>query len=156
MNTNFLTKEALLIHWQGHRASTRKTIEAFPEKELFEFRIGNMRPFSTMIHELISIAVPGLEEITSKISKPFQENRDTLKTKGELLDQWDKDTVSINRLYAAIPESDFPKTFNLFGQYENSLINTVFYFIDNEVHHRAQGFVYLRALELEPPFFWER
>jgi uncharacterized damage-inducible protein DinB len=28
--------------------------------------------------------------------------------------------------------------------------------IDNEVHHRAQGYVYLRALGLEPPHFWER
>ena len=30
------------------------------------------------------------------------------------------------------------------------------YFIDNEIHHRAQGFVYLRALGIEPPFFWDR
>lgn len=30
------------------------------------------------------------------------------------------------------------------------------YMIDNEVHHRAQGFVYLRALGIEPPAFYER
>jgi uncharacterized damage-inducible protein DinB len=29
-------------------------------------------------------------------------------------------------------------------------------FIDNEVHHRGQGYVYLRALGVEPPPFWER
>jgi uncharacterized damage-inducible protein DinB len=28
--------------------------------------------------------------------------------------------------------------------------------IDNEIHHRAQGYVYLRALNIEPPHFWER
>ena len=28
--------------------------------------------------------------------------------------------------------------------------------IDNETHHRGQGYVYLRALGIEPPQFWER
>jgi len=35
--------------------------------------------------------------------------------------------------------------------YENIL-----YFVDNEIHHRGQAYVYLRALGIEPPFFWER
>ena len=30
------------------------------------------------------------------------------------------------------------------------------YWIDNEIHHRGQGYVYLRALGIEPPAFWER
>lgn len=29
------------------------------------------------------------------------------------------------------------------------------YLVDNEVHHRAQGYVYLRALGIVPPS-WER
>ena len=28
--------------------------------------------------------------------------------------------------------------------------------IDNEIHHRGQGYVYLRALGKEPPPFYER
>ena len=32
----------------------------------------------------------------------------------------------------------------------------LFYIIDNEVHHRGQGFVYLRALGVEPPQFPDR
>jgi hypothetical protein len=28
--------------------------------------------------------------------------------------------------------------------------------IDNEIHYRGQGFVYLRALSIEPPPFYER
>jgi len=27
---------------------------------------------------------------------------------------------------------------------------------DNEIHHRGQGYVYLRSLGTEPPPFWER
>jgi hypothetical protein len=30
------------------------------------------------------------------------------------------------------------------------------YWIDNEIHHRGQGYVYLRALGVEPPPFYER
>jgi uncharacterized damage-inducible protein DinB len=51
---------------------------------------------------------------------------------------------------------DFGKNFNLFGQYEFPIIENIFYFIDNEIHHRGQGYVYLRALGIEPPFFWTR
>jgi uncharacterized damage-inducible protein DinB len=28
--------------------------------------------------------------------------------------------------------------------------------IDNEIHHRGQGYVYLRALGIEPPGFYDR
>ncbi|MEJ7681733.1 MAG: DinB family protein [Segetibacter sp.] len=34
--------------------------------------------------------------------------------------------------------------------------SSIFYFIDNEIHHRAQGYVFLRSLGIEPPHFWER
>ncbi|MCP1996022.1 DinB family protein [Flavobacterium sp. HSC-61S13] len=156
MNTILLSKEELLIHWQGHRALTRKTIEAFPEKELFEFAIGNMRPFSVMVHEILAIGVPGLQEIVSKETAEFKEHTNLYKTKDELLAQWDHDTAAINSQYALIPETDFRVEFNLFGQYKNSAVNSILYFIDNEVHHRAQAFVYLRALNMTPPFFWER
>jgi uncharacterized damage-inducible protein DinB len=30
------------------------------------------------------------------------------------------------------------------------------YVIDNEIHHRAQGYVYLRAMGIAPPPFYER
>ena len=40
-----LTPEALLTNFKDVRALTRKVIEAFPEKDLFEFNIANLRPF---------------------------------------------------------------------------------------------------------------
>ncbi|MGY0035511.1 hypothetical protein [Pedobacter sp. NJ-S-72] len=45
----------LLAHWQGHRNLTRKVIEAFPEKELFNYSIGGMRNFAGMVMELLAI-----------------------------------------------------------------------------------------------------
>ena len=46
-----LTPEALLTNLKDVRALTRKVIEAFPEKDLFEFNIANLRPFSQMVEE---------------------------------------------------------------------------------------------------------
>ena len=43
-----------------------------------------------------------------------------------------------------------------FGQYEGRVNDLILYVIDNNAHHRAQGYVYLRALGTEPPPFWER
>jgi uncharacterized damage-inducible protein DinB len=43
-----------------------------------------------------------------------------------------------------------------FGQWESSGLNTILYGIDNEIHHRGQAYVYLRALGIEPPAFYDR
>ena len=50
-----LTPEALLTNFKDVRALTRKVIEAFPEKDLFEFSIANLRPFSGMVEEFLMI-----------------------------------------------------------------------------------------------------
>ena len=151
-----ISKENLVKHWQGHRALTRRVIEAFPEKEFFEFSVGGMRPFAQLTTELLSIAVPGLKGIASREVKPYDESLGELTTKAQFLQKWDEATQEINHYWEQIPVEDFSKTFNLFGQYEFPIIENILYFIDNEIHHRGQGYVYLRALGIEPPFFWER
>ena len=50
-----LTPEALLTNLKDVRALTRNVIEAFPEKELFEFSVANLRPFSQMVEEFMMI-----------------------------------------------------------------------------------------------------
>lgn len=151
-----ISKENLLIHWQGHRTLTRRVIEAFPEKEFFEFSIGGMRPFSKLTTELLSIAAPALKGIVNRDTKPYSEEIGELTTKAQFLQKWDEATEEINRLWGQLSVEDFSEKFNLFGQYEFPIIDNVLYFIDNEIHHRGQGYVYLRALGIEPPFFWER
>lgn len=150
-----ITKEELLKHWQGHRLLTRKTIEKFPEKELFEFSIGGMRTFSDLIKEMLSIGAPGLDGIVNNLTEAYNHDLN-LNTKEELLARWDKDTPLIDELFSQIPAERFKEVYNLFGEYEFPIIQNILYFIDNEIHHRAQGFVYLRALGIEPPFFWDR
>ena len=151
-----ISASELLNHWQGHRNLTRRVIELFPEKELFEFSIGEMRPFYKMAVELLAIAAPGLKEIVTGINIPFQEDSESFKTKAQILAHWDESTEEINKYWNFISEEKFHETNNLFGQYNFPVIQNILYFIENEIHHRGQGYVYLRALGIEPPFFWER
>ena len=54
----FITPDALLAHWQGHRRFTRRVIAAFPEDALFMFSLGGMRPFGALALEMLTMAVP--------------------------------------------------------------------------------------------------
>lgn len=151
-----ITQEDLLKHWQGHRNLTRRVIELFPEKDFFEFSIGGMRTFAQLTSELLAIGAPAMKGIIRREVEPFQEDTEKLTTKAQYLKKWDEATLEINDSWSQLKIEDFSDTFNLFGQYEFPIIQNVLYFIDNEVHHRGQGYVYLRALGIEPPFFWER
>lgn len=151
-----ISKENLLRHWQGHRTLTRRVIEAFPEKDFFEFSIGGMRTFAQLTSELLAIGGPAMKGIVNRDVKAYIENSDNGTTKAEYLQKWDEATEEINKYWNMLDDADFNQKFNLFGQYEFPIIDNIFYFIDNEIHHRGQGYVYLRALNIQPPFFWER
>ncbi|HEX6901672.1 MAG TPA: DinB family protein [Thermoanaerobaculia bacterium] len=149
-----ITPEELLNHWQGHRRLTRRLIEAFPEEELFRFSIGGMRTFGAMVMEMLSMALPMAQGIvTEEWATSFE--RDP-KPKAEILRLWDESTEKINALWPQIPAERFQETTTAFGQYPGKVHDLLLYVIDNEIHHRGQGYVYLRALGIEPPPFYER
>lgn len=151
---SFITPAALLEQWQGHRRLTRRMIEAFPEDQLFTFSIGGMRPFGALALELLSMAVPMLRGIVNEDWNVSFDREP--RPKAEILRRWDEDTEELNTLFAQIPAERFHETMTAFGQYTDKLHTLILYVIDNEVHHRGQGYVYLRALGVEPPPFYER
>lgn len=146
----------LLNHWQGHRKLTRRLIEAFPEKEFFEYSIGGMRTFSGFVQELLTIAVPGLRQIVVGTTDELNHELDHGNSKQTILNLWDQATEDINQYWGQISDERFHEKILAFGQYEGTIWSTIFYFIDNEIHHRGQAYVYLRSLGIEPPYFWER
>ena len=77
-------------------------------------------------------------------------------TKKDLLSLWDRATEGINDVWPGIPPHRFQQEDIAFGQWPGTGISFVFYFIDNEIHHRGQAYVYLRSLGIEPPAFWDR
>ncbi|MDP2540204.1 damage-inducible protein DinB [Tenacibaculum discolor] len=151
-----ITPSELLAHWQGHRGLTRRTIEAFPEEAFFNYSIEGMRTFADMVMELLGIAGPGIKEIATGEIQELIEEVDHGNKKAKILELWDKATDEINTYWAQIKPEQFQQSIKIFGQYEGTVWSSIFYFIDNEIHHRGQGYVYLRALGIEPPYFYER
>jgi uncharacterized damage-inducible protein DinB len=153
-SSQVISAAALLEHWQGHRRLTRRVIDAFPEDQLFSFSVGSMRPFGAMAMELIGIAEPMVRGILtadwSRVDRPATQS------KSEVLRLWDESTASIDRLWPQIPLERFQETMTAFGQYPGRVHDLLLYAIDNEIHHRGQGYVYLRSLGIEPPAFYDR
>jgi uncharacterized damage-inducible protein DinB len=154
IQVHVLTAEDLLKNWQGHRKLTRRTIEAFPEDQLFQFSVGGLRPFAEMAWEFIRMAVPITEGVATGKWEEYQGPQPT--TKSELLRLWDQQTTELNDKFGQIPPHRFSEIDKAFGKWEGPGIAALQYAIDNEIHHRGQAYVYLRAIGIEPPPFWER
>ena len=149
-----MTSQQFLESWQGHRALTRRVIDAFSEEQLFNHSVGGMRPFSALAMEFIGMAVPTLKGVITGKWDQYAEAKAT--TKAELLQKWDDTTSQINALWPTIPEGRFQEVDTAFGQWKMPIWDLLLYIRDNEIHHRGQGYVYLRSLGIEPPHFWER
>ena len=152
-----LTPEGLLAHWQGHRRLTRRTIEAFPEEELFTFTAGGMRSFGAIMNEVVSFTEPLLRgAATGEWSWPPRGAGAGSTSRAELLQAFERaDAAIADTLPRIAPERFLAMETPVPGRSEQ-VVATLLYFIDNEVHHRGQGFVYLRLLAIEPPPFYLR
>jgi hypothetical protein len=152
--STFITPEALLAQWQGHRRLTRRVIVAFPEETLFTFSVGGMRPFGELAMEIITMGVP---MVRGAVSGDWNTSASRgARPKQEVLRLWDESTEQLDALWPQIPPQRFQETLTAFGQYTDALHNLILYVIDNEIHHRGQGYVYLRAQGIEPPPFYDR
>jgi uncharacterized damage-inducible protein DinB len=149
-----ITPEALREHWQGHRRLTRRVIDAFPEDQLFTFSVGGMRPFGVLALEILTMAAPMVRGVVTGEWETLPDRNP--RPKAELLRQWDESTEQIDALWPQIPAERFHETMTAFGQYPGPVYELLLYVIDNEIHHRGQGYVYLRALGIEPPPFYDR
>ncbi|ADY25357.1 DinB family protein [Deinococcus proteolyticus MRP] len=150
------TPATLLTHWQGHRDLTRRTIEAFPEEGFGQHAAPGMRPFQMMALEILGMMDYQLEWLRS--GKPHWEDPDPeqkLPSRAEILQRWDKQTAELAETFPKVgAETWLTPVDTPFGRM--SPFKSAEYLIENEIHHRAQGFVYLRELGVTPPGFYER
>jgi uncharacterized damage-inducible protein DinB len=160
--TALMTSAQLLEHWQEHRRLTRRAILAFPERDFFEYSIGGMRPFAHLVSEMLDLAEYGIEGIITGTWMPIYQlphhgnNKRPLDTKEAFLQKWDEVTAQINESWNKITPDRFQTVEKAFGAFKGTNFSSIMYFIDNEIHHRGQGTVYLRSLGIEPPAFWDR
>lgn len=149
-----LTPADFLAYWQGHRRLTRRVIEAFPDPQLFTFSVGGMRTFGELAKEMLGMTIPMVSGAVTGQWKSYEANAAT--SKADVLAQWDASTKELDALWGKLRPEQFQETITAFGQYTDKLVMLLLYVVDNEIHHRAQGYVYLRALGIEPPAFWDR
>ncbi|HKI56928.1 MAG TPA: DinB family protein [Trueperaceae bacterium] len=147
---------SLLAHWQGHRSLTRRMIEAFPEDELFTFNAGGMRPFAQLAAEMLQMIAPTMKGALEDVWEAGGYGAPAPTTKAGLLAAWDEADGVLAESFPKIPAERFGEEANAFGLWRAPVITTLLYLIDNEVHHRGQGYVYLRMLGIEPPLFYQR
>ena len=148
-----LTPEALLTNLKDVRALTRNVIEAFPEKELFGFSVANLRPFSQMVEEFLMITNYIFTETLHENHTSFCAKGQFPTTKEGVLALWDKATEIVDNEWNEIEDYTQPLTIY---QMTFSFTQWILYAIENETHHRGQGYTYLRTLQIDPPYFWRR
>lgn len=149
-----MTADEFLAHWQGHRRLTRRVILAFPEDRLFTYSIGGMRTFGEMMGEVVRMPEPTLRGAIEDVWEAQMAEKPA--DRAALLQAWDETTEAIDEAWGRIPPGRFGEVANAFGMWTQPVILTLAYLVDNEIHHRAQGYVYLRSLGIEPPAFYER
>jgi uncharacterized damage-inducible protein DinB len=150
-----LSPEAFLAHWLGHRRLTRRVIEAFPQDQLFSFSAAPpMRSFGEMGSELHFVSQMTLDGLLSgKWQEPDWSKAPS--SKAQLLTEWDALSGRIEQEFNQIDLAIFVQMHRLpWGEMPGWV--AAIYAIDNEIHHRGQGYVHLRALGIEPPAFYER
>ena len=111
--------------------------DAFPEKELFTHRIGGMRSFADMLMELLGIAGPGIMEIVNGVPTQLNEHFEHGNQKSAILAKWDETTEVLDAYMPQIGRDRYHDKIKAFGQYEGTVLSTILYYIDNEIHHRA-------------------
>jgi uncharacterized damage-inducible protein DinB len=149
-----LTLEQFYNHWQGHRRLTIRTIEAFPEDKLFSYKVEPMRTFGEIANEIIRVETYTLDGIVSE--NWAWEQGETMTSKDALLASFAQRENSAKELWSELTLERVNAVEKDAMELTWSNRDRLLYMLDNEIHHRAQGYVYLRSLGIEPPAFYER
>lgn len=153
--TTLTTPTILLKHWQGHRDLTRRTIEAFPEDAFEGHHAPGMRPFQVMALEILGMVDVQLDWFRTGKPNWGESDNPKLLSRAEILKRWDEQTGELAAEFPKVSaEMWLTPVDTPFGKM--SPFKSAEYLLENEIHHRAQGFVYLRELGMTPPGFFER
>ena len=143
---------------EGNRRLTIRTIEAFPEDKLFDYApVEPLRPFSAMVKEILNVE----RAFMRGIALDDWEYKDTLSeisTKADLLAACEKMRGETYEIWSPVTDEKLTevKEDPFFGAGQQSHIERLQYALENEIHHRGQGYIYLRMLGIEPPVFYIR
>ena len=151
---SFISPQALLDHWQGHRRLTRRVIDTFPEEHL--------RTYSVGLDAAVRRAGDGVDQHGGTDGARRPDGRLDAR-RASIANVQTRHPAALGRKHrrdgssvAADSAGALPGNDDGVRPYPGRVHDLVLYVIDNEIHHRGQGYVYLRALGIEPPPFYER
>lgn len=152
-----LTLPQLRERLEGNHRLTIRTLQAYPEQELFVHAAPNMRTAAAVFQEILGVNRAYVRGTATGQWEYVDVARD-VSTKEGLLEafaavqdetrQW-WDAITEERLLA-VEDDGFG-----WGPPQSNL-DRIIYSLENEIHHRGQVYVYLRELGVEPPAFYER
>jgi uncharacterized damage-inducible protein DinB len=148
----------LLEILEGNRRLTTRTIQAFSEEDLFQYTpVEPMRPFEAMVREIIAMEDGYVRGIATGEWVYRDDHFKSFKTKAALLAACEAVRAETRQLWPRLTAARLLTVEqDPFYGGPQPHFGRLLYGLENEIHHRAQGFVYLRMRGTEPPFFWER
>ncbi|WP_229683179.1 DinB family protein [Virgibacillus oceani] len=153
-----MSKEKFMEILEGNRRLTIRTIEAFPEDKLFDYSpVEPLRPYAAMMKEILNVERAFMSGI-ARDDWEFKDSFSEVSTKAELLTACEKMSGETRDMWSAITEERLAEMMEdpFFGAGQQSHIERLQYALENEIHHRGQGYIYLRMLGIEPPAFYIR
>ena len=157
--SDLLTPESLLEMLEGNRRLTVRVVEAFPEEQLFSFKPAEpLRPFADMVKEILDIEDGYVRGIATG-EWVFDEQRNAgITTKKALLEACAEVRQRTRELWPKVTAERLltQEVDGFFGNEPQSNLSRLIYALENEIHHRGQGYIYLRILGIEPPPFYVR
>lgn len=143
---------------ESNRRLTLRVIEVFPEQNLFTYKPTDaLRPFSDMIKEILHIEEAYMKGITTSIWS-YEPKYTEISSKQKLLHACEEVRQLSRSWWADINADKLHKVEidGFFGEFPKRNLDRLIYALENEIHHRGQGYIYLRLLGIEPPTFYER
>lgn len=154
---DLITPSRLLEIMEGNRRLTLRTLAAFPEEALFTYAPAEpLRPFAAMIREMLNIEVAYVRGIATGEWR-FEQQATEATTKQALLAACEAVREQSLAWWPQITaERLLTVEVDPFFGGEQPHLDRLLYGLENEIHHRGQGYIYLRMLGIEPPAFYER
>lgn len=152
-------KAEFWAQWERNRRLTVRAAQAFPPDRLLSFSPGQpLRPFGAMIEEIARMELAYMRGLAEERWAYDQEDPAPPTDAAGAIALLEGSRAYSRRVWPELaPVTLFTARQDPFF-FGASLrpYDWLVYCLENEIHHRGQGYVYLRALGVEPPHFWER
>ncbi|ASK62368.1 damage-inducible protein DinB [Virgibacillus phasianinus] len=153
-----ISKEELMEILEGNRRLTIRVIEAFPADKLFDYApVEPLRPFSAMVKEILNVERAFMRGIAQD-EWEYKDQFTDVSTKENLLESCEQVRAETRGLWKSVTEERLAEVMDdpFFNAPPQSHFERLQYSLENEIHHRGQGYIYLRMLGIEPPAFYIR